>query len=221
MASDPPVISGPCRAGKPGTRNRTGRGGQTVSHNTPERDPHSEFEDQGVPDLQDGTPEQQWAVDPQQAPLPADRPVAVDDYGTTVAEQIEGEPLDSRVDREQPEEQAMFGGAGEPTVQPAREGQPDRSLSDDPGTLTEDSGLGVGADLDTAFEPDSEAAQDWAAQPEEPSGQVWNEPRQAGRLVAPDEGAHPDEEADQVADEVGPDAGGYTAEEAAMRVEPE
>src|SRR5262249_46501743 len=37
----------------------------------------------------------------------------------------------------------------------------------------------------------------------------------AGRLVAEDEGAHPDEEADLVASDVGPDAGGATAEEAA------
>jgi Family of unknown function (DUF5709) len=40
----------------------------------------------------------------------------------------------------------------------------------------------------------------------------------AGRLVAEDEGAHPDEEADLVASDVGVDAGGATAEEAAVHV---
>jgi len=40
----------------------------------------------------------------------------------------------------------------------------------------------------------------------------------AGRLVAEDEGAHPDEEADLVASDVGIDAGGATAEEAAVHV---
>ncbi len=40
----------------------------------------------------------------------------------------------------------------------------------------------------------------------------------AGRLVAEDEGAHPDEEEDLVASEVGIDGGGATAEEAAMHV---
>jgi Family of unknown function (DUF5709) len=40
----------------------------------------------------------------------------------------------------------------------------------------------------------------------------------AGRLVAEDEGAHPDEEEDLVARDVGIDAGGATAEEAAMHV---
>jgi hypothetical protein len=199
-----------------GTANRTERG-RAVSHNIPEPDPHSEFEDEGIPDLQDGTPQQQRAVDPQQAPLPADQPTAVDDFGATVEEQIEGEPLDLRVDREVPEEQAMFG-EGEPVVRPAREGRPDRT--DAPEAVTEDSGLGVGADLDTEFEPDTGTGPDWEAQPEEPSGQVWEAPRRAGRLVAPDEGAHPDEEADAVAGEAGPDRGGYTAEEAAMRVEP-
>jgi Family of unknown function (DUF5709) len=40
----------------------------------------------------------------------------------------------------------------------------------------------------------------------------------AGRLVAEDEGAHPDEEADLVASDAGLDAGGATAEEAAVHV---
>jgi hypothetical protein len=40
----------------------------------------------------------------------------------------------------------------------------------------------------------------------------------AGRLVASDEGAHPDEEADLVARDVGIDAGAASAEEAAVHV---
>ena len=42
-----------------------------------------------------------------------------------------------------------------------------------------------------------------------------------GRLVEPDEGARSDTEADLVASDVGTDLGGYSAEEAAMHVEPE
>jgi hypothetical protein len=42
-----------------------------------------------------------------------------------------------------------------------------------------------------------------------------------GRLVEPDEGARPDAEKDLVADDAGTDLGGYSAEEAAMHVEPE
>ncbi len=43
------------------------------------------------------------------------------------------------------------------------------------------------------------------------------EPR-TGRLVAPDEGAHPDEEAAEIATDVGRDGQAATAEEAAMHV---
>ena len=43
------------------------------------------------------------------------------------------------------------------------------------------------------------------------------EPR-AGRLVAPDEGAHPDEEKDEIATDVGRDGQAASAEEAAMHV---
>jgi hypothetical protein len=40
----------------------------------------------------------------------------------------------------------------------------------------------------------------------------------AGRLVAPDEGAHPDEEADEIATDVGPAGYASSAEEAAVHV---
>ncbi|HEY1706137.1 MAG TPA: DUF5709 domain-containing protein [Trebonia sp.] len=128
-------------------------------HDIPGRDPESEFEDEGIPDLQEGSPAQDWSEDPQRAPIPRDEPTAVEDFGVTPDEHSTGEPLADRLDREVPDEQAA----------PARE---------DP-------------------------------------------TRPAGRLVAPDEGAHPDEEKDEEATEVGPDAGGYTAEEEAMRVRPE
>ncbi|GAA3974165.1 hypothetical protein GCM10023085_65810 [Actinomadura viridis] len=114
-------------------------------------------EDEGVPDLRDDTPEQYWGEDPQEAALPGDRPTAVDDYGTTADEMREGEPLDGRLRREEPE----------------------RPL------------------------PENE--------PENP----------AGRLVEEDEGVRPDTEPDAVARDVGPDGGGYTAEERAIRVEEE
>jgi hypothetical protein len=69
----------------------------------PDRDIHSELEDEGIPDLQDGYPQQYWAEDPQRAPLPGDRPIAVDDFGTTAEEQREGESLDGRLSREEPD----------------------------------------------------------------------------------------------------------------------
>ncbi|REF00091.1 DUF5709 domain-containing protein [Thermomonospora umbrina] len=120
-----------------------------------ERDPRSRFEDEGIPDLQDGTPEQQWAEDPQEMALPGERPVGVEQYGTTADEQTSGESLDHKLDRERPDEGVE---------------RPDTS-------------------------------------------------RTAGRIVEEDEGARPDREKDNVADDVGPDSGGFTVEEDAMRIE--
>jgi hypothetical protein len=119
-----------------------------------ERDPRSEFEDQGVPDLQDGYPEQEWAEDPQQAPVPGDEPMALDDFGTTAEEQRTGESLEGRLRREEPE-------VPEP--------------SDDAG--------------------------------------------RAGRLVQQDEGVRDDTESEEIADDVGQDTGGFSAEESAVHIE--
>jgi hypothetical protein len=135
----------------------------------PPHDPPSRFEDEGIPDLQEGTPEQQWRQDPQEMPLPGREPVAVDDWGTTAEEQREGEPLDLRLRREV------------------------RDVDE------RDVPAGVSPDLDA----------------EDPAFE------EVGRLVAPDEGAHEDDEPDEVATDVGPDFGGFTAEEAAMHVEPD
>lgn len=61
------------------------------------------FEDDGVPDLQDGTPGQQWAEDPEFLPVPGERANASVDFGTTAEEQDEGESLDGRLAREEPD----------------------------------------------------------------------------------------------------------------------
>jgi hypothetical protein len=205
------------QVGEAAVRDDSDAEGGAVSRHMPEHDPGSRFEDEGTPDLQDGTPQQQWAVDPQEAPLPGDRPVAAEAFGTTPGEQIEGEPLDGRLAREEPEEQAVLGTAGPPVVRdqpPAGE----VGLAED--RVTADSGLGPGSDLSTGFEPGPGTDPGWPAQPEEPSGQVWDDLRPAGRLVAPDQGTSTGEEPDEVASEVGPDGGGFTAEESAIRVEP-
>jgi hypothetical protein len=123
----------------------------------PGRDPESSLEDEGIPDLQDGTPQQHWASDPQQQPVPGDEPMAVDEYGTTADEQREPESLNGRLARE---------------------------------------------------EAESEAAE--SAEAAEP----------AVRVVEPDEGAAPDTEKDMIAEDVGPDAGGYSPEERAVHIEP-
>jgi hypothetical protein len=106
-------------------------------------DPGSRFEDAGIPDLQDGTPEQQEAEDPQELPLPGDAPNASVDWGTTVEEQIEGEPHDVRLARELPD----------PVLEEINDGRRRRAdESADVGRLVNDERLQPG---DT--EPDTDA----------------------------------------------------------------
>ncbi len=132
----------------------------------------SQAEAEGIPDPGFAAPGQletgdaEGVVEP-----PRDTGVAVDEFGTTAAEQRDGESLTGRLDREEPDVLAAL---------------------DLPADETE------GAD--TPFD--------------ERAGQG------VGRLVEPDEGARSDTEADLVATDLGTDLGGYSAEEAAMHVEP-
>lgn len=72
----------------------------TVDDGRGRDDVSSPYEDEGLPDLEDGSPEQRWARDPQQAPVPGDEPAAVEDYGTTFTEMNDGESLAHKLDRE-------------------------------------------------------------------------------------------------------------------------
>jgi hypothetical protein len=169
-----------------------------MKENRPEPAPRSRFEDEGIPDLQEGTPEQQWAQDPQEMPLLADRPVGLDEYGTTATEMREGESLDMRLSRETPDADPEFG-----------IGDEERGADDELLDFPED-------DL-------PELPDDGAAEPQEgvrgDRSYDIEEHHQAGRLVDPSEGLREDTEKDMVAEEVGPDFGGYAPEEDAMRVE--
>jgi hypothetical protein len=105
-----------------------------------ERDIHSEMEDEGIPDLQDGYPEQYWAEDPQRAPVPGDRPIAVDDFGTTAEEQSEGESLDGRLSREEPD----VGEPGAANTAPAGTG---RLIQQDEGVRTDTESQEIATDV--------------------------------------------------------------------------
>jgi hypothetical protein len=73
-------------------------------HPHPDPDPYSELEEEGIPDLEDSYPEREWAEDPQRPPVPPrDKPLALDEYGTTPEEMRRGEPLDLRLKRELPD----------------------------------------------------------------------------------------------------------------------
>ncbi|MBN1093028.1 hypothetical protein JKP75_10945 [Blastococcus sp. TML/M2B] len=71
--------------------------GQTARDILPEAD--------GIPETaQDDSPTMERAEDPQFEALPGESPTATTDFGTTAAEQAEGEPLDGRLDRELPDD---------------------------------------------------------------------------------------------------------------------
>lgn len=136
-------------------------------------DPADPFEEEGLasPDPDDdakritGDPQEEIAV-------PAERPVASTDYGTTAEEERRDEPLDGRLAREQPD-------------------------------------MLERAAVDADESPDADQPY-----PEDPEEKV-------GRLVDIDEGARSDDEASAVANDVGTDKGGFSAEERAMHVAPD
>ena len=133
----------------------------------------SDAEAEGIPDPGYSEPGQLAAGDTEgTVEPPHDTALAVDDFGTTASELHDGESLDGRLAREEPDVLAAQ-------------------------TLPADESEGA----DTPFD--------------ERAGQG------VGRLVEPDEGARGDTEADLVATDAGTDLGGYTAEEAAMHLEPE
>ncbi|MFG3227171.1 hypothetical protein ACGF07_20600 [Kitasatospora sp. NPDC048194] len=94
----------------------------------PERghhDPAAEPEDEGIPDLQDGSPAREWSEDPQVEAVPGDTPVAAESFGTTGAEQAEGESLDARLAQEEPETDERTAVAGVPEDAAGRLDLPD------------------------------------------------------------------------------------------------
>jgi hypothetical protein len=110
-------------------------------------------------------------------------------YGDTAAEQSEGESLDQLLAEEEPDDTA-------------EELEDALDLDDEAPEDVED------------FDEDDDAGD------EDVDGLLLDDgpdPR-AGRLVAEDEGAHPDEEEDLVARDVGIDGGAASAEEAAVHV---
>jgi Family of unknown function (DUF5709) len=67
-------------------------------------EPSDPFEDEGLATPDPGLAGKRITGDPQDDfPVPGDEPVAVDDFGTTAAEQQEGESLDLRLSREEPD----------------------------------------------------------------------------------------------------------------------
>ncbi|MCX5262930.1 DUF5709 domain-containing protein [Streptomyces sp. NBC_00199] len=130
-----------------------------------------EQEDRAPLDLQDAVDERTYDDVLDEGYSPPEKPLGVTKYGTTAAEQHDGESLDQRLAQEVPDVSAPAGdGVGD---LPGGEGEP----------------------------VDPEAGD-----------------RRAGRLVAPDEGAHADAVKEEIAEDVGIDGGAAAAEEAAVHI---
>jgi hypothetical protein len=166
-------------------------------------------EDEGLPDYADDT---STAFDEADRPrfsdsppaLPADNPQGVEEYGVTAAEARRAEPLDQRLLREEPDTPVDdplsapgSGLADEATGEAAADqaGRDADALGVDPEPLTDPESATSGYDMGEA------------------GGAV-------GRLVAPDLGGYADTEGTEIAVDTG-EAGGLTAEEAAMHSVPE
>ena len=67
-------------------------------------DPADPFEEEGLASPDPAYGGKRITGDPQEEiAAPAERPVAVNDFGTTAGEEVAGEPLDGRLRREQPD----------------------------------------------------------------------------------------------------------------------
>ncbi|MER5209704.1 DUF5709 domain-containing protein [Streptomyces sp. NPDC002838] len=132
---------------------------------------NEEQEDAAPLDLQDAVDERTYDETLAEGYSPPEKPLGVTKFGTTAAEQHDGETLDQRLAQETPE------------------------VAEQPGDEVGDIPEGEGEPVDP------EAGTE-----------------RAGRLVAPDEGAHADTTKEEVASDVGIDAGAAGAEEAAVHV---
>lgn len=142
---------------------------------------------------------------PDPAQLPGDRvPVAVDRYGNTAEEQLEGESLDYKLGREREER-----GADDPLAGPV-----------DPGIAAEADSeeAAAQAQFDADVINPGPTSDPRSAVSLYDHGNLGGRANtgQVGRLVDPDEGAHTDQEADAVAYDAGSAGGGASAEELAV-----
>ncbi|WP_431915452.1 DUF5709 domain-containing protein [Micromonospora wenchangensis] len=141
---------------------------------------------------------------PDPAQLPGDRtPVAVDHFGTTADEQLDGESLDYKLDREQYERRADDPLAGPVDPDIAAEAENEEAAAQ--AQLDADV-----LDPGPASDPDSPVSLYDHGQ----LGTVAD--AQVGRLVEPDEGARTDQETDSIAYDAGAAGGGASAEELAV-----
>lgn len=158
-------------------------------------EPGSRMEDEGLPDLGDTLPGKEVTGDAQEGfSAPGDIQTATEDVDEVGTVGVTGPEEFGTTAREQAE--------GEPHTS--------RLAREEPDVLTDASVAAPGDQASDADNPFPEGSQ-----VEGPGTD------RVGQIVEPDEGAGPDLEKDAVARDAGTGTGGFTAEEAAMHVEPE
>jgi hypothetical protein len=145
------------------------------------------------------------------AALPSDRPLGMDRFGVTAAEERLGESLDRKLDRETPEVTLADGEPRRDAARPviaaeAFDAEPADAFNDVLDTDTTLDDTPVEANLDSPVSMYDTGI--------DGTGRV-------GRLVDPDSGGAEDTEKDAVAWDAGAAGGGASAEELAMHEEPE
>ncbi|MFI2608360.1 hypothetical protein [Kitasatospora sp. NPDC018619] len=158
-------------------------------------DPGAAPEDEGIPDLQDGSPAAAWSQDPQVQSVPGDTPVAAESYGTTGAEQAEGESLDARLAQEEPETDERTAAAGPPEQAAGRLDPPDPHSDLRAGAPGDDAGLSA---EEEAVRIRSDGGADPGGAGTDPDGRRTRQPDEEPGIEAPEsvEGATGDEDAE-------------------------
>jgi hypothetical protein len=143
--------------------------------------------------------------------VPDDRPSHRTDYGDTLTEMREGEPLDRRLAEDEPDllEQEL----GDPVDQIL--GQR-RDAEDDP-DFEEDTDARLATEADDDPEVRASLAEE-GGDTDVPAPEFEEQQPRAGRLVEPDEGLESDTEKDMIAYDAGISGAGASAEEAAVHI---
>ena len=143
--------------------------------------------------------------------VPDDRPSHRTDYGDTLTEMREGEPLDRRLAEDEPDllEQEL----GDPVDQIL--GQR-RDAEDDP-DFEEDTDARLATEADDDPEVRASLAEE-GGDTDVPAPEFEEQQPRAGRLVEPDEGLESDTEKNMIAYDAGISGAGASAEEAAVHI---
>jgi hypothetical protein len=159
-----------------------------------ERDDYEQNQD-GIINPEDELSEDGMDTVLEQGYSPNERPLALDTFGTTLAEERQGETLDQRIAQEEPDPNMEVDLVeGEPTTRAAEAGDLPEDVDVGPGELPDDDYIDGIVD----------------------DGEVGD--ARAGRLVDPDAGGTGDMEKDLVGYDVGVDGAAASAEEAAMHI---